>query len=73
MMALPIIHAHTKVLGVLKVFLTMVLFSSAFITKCFVSIYIFIPLFLNGLNVLVIGFVILSMLLDGFLNYESDV
>ena len=61
MMALPIIHAHTKVLGVLKVFLTEFLFSSAFITKCFVSIYIYIyiPLFLNGLNVLVIGFVIL--------------
>ena len=61
MMALPIIHAHTKVLGVLKVFLTMFLFSSAFITKYFVSIYIYIyiPLFLNGLNVLVIGFVIL--------------
>ena len=61
MMALPIIHAHTKVLGVLKVFLTKFLFSSAFITKYFVSIYIYIyiPLFLNGLNVLVIGFVIL--------------
>lgn len=42
MMALPIIHAHTKVLGVLKVFLTKFLFSSAFITKCFVSIYIYI-------------------------------
>ena len=45
MMALPIIHAHTKVLGVLKVFLTKFLFSSAFITKCFVSIYIYIYIY----------------------------
>ena len=56
MMALPIIHAHTKVLGVLKVFLTKFLFSSAFITKYFVSIYIYIyPCFLMVLMSWLLG------------------